>query len=235
MFTTHAVGGTVPRPATIAIDGPVASGKNAVGGLVAKELGYLLLDTGAMYRALTWLALKQGLDLADEEALGQLAATAKIDLAPRNDGACGVRVNGQDVTAQLRQPSVERGVSLVATVAGVRRPLVARQQELARAGGVVVVGRDIGTVVLPDATLKIYLEASTEERARRRHRELLGQGVETEYDDVLADLQTRDGIDSGRSVSPLMPAADAIIIDTEGISAEQVSARILDLVAERCC
>lgn len=224
----------MPRSATIAIDGPVASGKNAVGGLVAKKLGYLFLDTGAMYRALTWLALKQGVDLADEDALSELAATAKIDLAPRTDGAGGVLVNGQDVTAELRQPSVERGVSLVARVAGVRTPLVARQQELAREGGVVVVGRDIGTVVLPDATLKIYLEASTQERARRRHRELLEQGVETEYDDVLADLQTRDRIDSGRSVSPLMPAADAIIIDTEGISPEQVSAKILDLVAERC-
>ncbi len=215
----------MPNPATIAIDGPVAVGKSAIGSLLAQRLGYRFLDTGAMYRALTWLALELGIDLEDEKALEELALGASIELAAET-----VMVAGRDVTGDIRGEEVERGVSLVAKVAGVRRALVAKQQQLAQGGQVVMAGRDIGTVVLPRAELKLYLAASPEERARRRHLELVQRGEKAHYEQVLAELKRRDKIDSERALAPLQPAPDAKIIDTDGLNIEQVLAEIMGII-----
>lgn len=215
----------MPKPATIAIDGPGAVGKSAIGSLLAQRLGYRFLDTGAMYRALTWLALKLGIDLEDEKALEELALGASIELA-----AEAVMVAGRDVTGDIRGEEVERGVSLVAKVAGVRRALVAQQRQMAQGGQVVVAGRDIGTVVLPHAELKLYLAASAEERAHRRHLELVQRGEEANYEQVLAELKRRDKIDSERALAPLQPAPDAKIIDTDGLNIEQVLAEIMGII-----
>lgn len=215
----------MPKPATIAIDGPGAVGKSAIGSLLAQRLGYRFLDTGAMYRALTWLALELGIDLEDEKALEELALGASIELA-----AEAVMVAGRDVTGDIRGEEVERGVSLVAKVAGVRRALVAQQRQMAQGGRVVVAGRDIGTVVLPHAELKLYLAASAEERAHRRYLELVQRGEEANYEQVLAELKRRDKIDSERALAPLQPAPDAKIIDTDGLNIEQVLAEIMGII-----
>ncbi len=215
----------MPNPATIAIDGPVAVGKSAIGSLLAQRLGYRFLDTGAMYRALTWLALELGIDLEDEKALEELALGASMELAAET-----VMVAGRDVTDDIRGEEVERGVSLVAKVAGVRRALVAKQQQLAQGGQVVMAGRDIGTVVLPRAELKLYLAASPEERARRRHLELVQRGEKANYEQVLAELKRRDKIDSERALAPLQPAPDAKVIDTDGLNIEQVLAEIMGII-----
>jgi len=222
------------KPRTIAIDGPVAVGKNAVGSLLAERLKYRFLDTGAMYRALTWKAIGLGLDLEDEEALGELAVETEIDLvAPEGNSSHGsVLVDGQDVSSEIRREEVERGVSPVSKVARVREELVAKQRGMAGGDGVVMVGRDIGTAVLPDADLKIYLVASPEVRARRRYLELVGQRKHIAYEQVLSDLERRDQIDSERPVSPLRPAADARIVDTDGLDIEQVLGRIVALIDE---
>ena len=215
----------MPKPATIAIDGPGAVGKSAIGSLLAQRLGYRFLDTGAMYRALTWLALELGIDLEDEKALEELALGASIELA-----AEAVMVAGRDVTSDIRREEVERGVSLVAKVAGVRRALVAEQRQMAQGGRVVVAGRDIGTVVLPHAELKLYLAASAEERAHRRYLELVQRGEEANYEQVLAELKRRDKIDSERALAPLQPAPDAKVIDTDGLNIEQVLAEIMGII-----
>jgi cytidylate kinase len=215
----------MPNPATIAIDGPGAVGKSAIGSLLAQRLGYRFLDTGAMYRALTWLALELGIDLEDEKALEELALGANIELASE-----AVMVADRDVTGDIRGEEVERGVSLVAKVAGVRRALVAKQQQLAQGGQVVMAGRDIGTVVLPHAELKLYLAASAEERAHRRYLELVQRGEEAHYEQVLAELKRRDKIDSERALAPLQPAPDAKIIDTDGLNIEQVLAEIMGII-----
>ena len=215
----------MPKPATIAIDGPVAVGKSVIGSLLAQRLGYRFLDTGAMYRALTWLALELGVDLEDEKALEELAPGASIELA-----AEGVMVGGRDVSLDIRREEVERGVSLVAKVGGVRQALVAKQRQMAQGGQVVMAGRDIGTVVLPHAELKLYLIASPAERARRRHLELVQRGQEANYERVLAELKRRDKIDSERALAPLQPAPDAKLIDTDGLNIEQVLAEIMGII-----
>jgi cytidylate kinase len=216
----------MPKPATIAIDGPGAVGKSAIGTLLAQKLGYRFIDTGAMYRALTWLALEFGLDLEDEAGLEGLALKANIELTPQE-----ALIDGHDVSLNLRDQEVEKGVSLVAKVAGVRRVLAAKQRELAQGGKVVMAGRDIGTVVLPQAELKIYLAASAEERARRRYLELLARGG-ADYEQVLAELKRRDSLDLERELAPLQSAPDAKIIDTNGLDIEQVLHKILSLIEE---
>jgi cytidylate kinase len=217
----------MPKPATIAIDGPVAVGKNAIGSLLAKRLGYHFVDTGAMYRAITWLALERGLDWEDEKALGELAVEANIEL-----GSQAVFVNGCDVSLEIRDEKVEKGVSIVARHSGVRRALVAKQRQMAQDGQVVMAGRDISTVVLPRAELKLYLTASAEERARRRYVELVQGGKKTDYEGVLAELKMRDKLDSERELAPLQIAPDAKIINTDGLSLEQVLAEIVSIIED---
>lgn len=217
-------------PSMIAIDGPVAAGKSTIGRLLARRLGYRFADTGAMYRALTWKAIRLNIDLEDEEALSRLATNTKIELPSTGDS--GVLVNGQDITADIQNFEVEAGVSLVAKVARVREVLVKQQQRLAQGGKIVMAGRDIGTTVLPHAELKVYLVASIEKRARRRYLELIERGETADYHTILADLIRRDEIDSERTISPLQPAYDARIIDTDSLSPQQVLSEILGMMGE---
>jgi cytidylate kinase len=223
-------------PRTIAIDGPSASGKSSVGYLVAERLDYLFLDTGATYRALTWLALQRGVQLEDEESLGRLAAQVNMKLGPPA-AACGERctiwVDGEDVTAVLRRPEVEAGVSLVSRVPQVRQAMVAFQRRLAGRRRVVMAGRDIGTVVLPNADLKVYLDASLEERARRRQEQMATLGRASSQSDIGSEILRRDAIDSGREASPLRAAEDAIVINTDGLSQAQVVERVVALAEGR--
>ena len=213
------------RPSTIAIDGPAASGKSTIGGLLAERLDYLYLDTGAMYRAVTWVALERGLAIEDEEAMGALASALEIEIArPRvNDGRqYTVLADGEDVTWQIKRPAVDRNVSPVSAYAGVRRALTEQQRRIAQRGRVVMVGRDIGTVVIPDADLKIYLDASPETRAQRRYLELLGRDERADFEEVLREVQRRDRIDSEREVAPLIAAEDAVTVDTDNLSIVEV-------------
>jgi len=223
-----------PRvPRVIAIDGPAAAGKTTVGRQTGCHLGYPFLDTGAIYRAMTWTALHRGEDLSDEDALSELAASISIDIGPPTSGSiepCTIFVDGEDVTRHLRQPEVEAAVSLVSRVAGVREALLRVQRELAGRNSVVMAGRDIGTVVLPQADLKVYLDASVEERARRRFAELSALGMDLTEEGVLRDLRRRDRIDSERSASPLRPADGAAVINTDGLTLEEVVQRVLELV-----
>jgi cytidylate kinase len=214
----------------IAIDGPVASGKTSVGRSLARQLGYRFLDTGIMYRALTWLALEQGINVEDDRALGRLASEAVIRLKDQDDDT--VVIDGQEVSDELRQRRVDTAVSQVAKVPDVRSALVKQQREIARGGRIVAVGRDIGTVVLPDADFKLYLVASVGERAGRRHRELTQQGHKVGRDQVLGDLEARDELDTGRAHSPLRPAGDALVLDTDGMALEHVVQRALEHVRE---
>ena len=223
-------------PEIITIDGPAASGKSTLGHKLAQALGYLYFDTGVMYRAVTWLALKQGLEIDNEMVITALAEQVQIDvLSPTvDDGrAYSVIVDGQDITWEIRQAEVEAHVSPVSAYPGVRKALSAQQRRIGERGRVVMVGRDIGTVVLPNADLKIYLDASVEERARRRFEELRGRGMPADYDQILQAMQRRDEIDSQRKVAPLRPAEDAIILCSDGLDAEQVLTRAKSLVYGR--
>jgi cytidylate kinase len=223
----------LPKPSTIAIDGTVASGKSTIGGLLAEHLGYTYLDTGAMYRTVTWVALQKRMNIADEEAITTLAESVEINitLPTVDDGRqYSVYANGQDVTWQIRRPEVDANVSPVSAYPGVREALTAQQRRIGRQGHIVMVGRDIGTVVLPEADLKIYLDATVEERAHRRHREILERGEEANYEKVLASMRRRDKIDSEREAAPLRAAQDAIIIDTTELSIAEVLAKVEELI-----
>jgi len=214
------------KPQLIAIDGPVAVGKSSVGSLLAKRLGYVFFDTGMMYRAFTWKVLKLGIPIEEEQKLCQLANTTKFDFVPLQGWHLLPIIDDEDVSSKLLCPEVEAHVSLASKIAGVRQTLILEQRKLAQQGKVVMAGRDIGTVVLHWAELKIFLTASTEERARRRHKELLKRGENSSLEIVLADLKKRDEMDIHRTISPLKPAEDAIIIDTENFSLEQVVDKI---------
>jgi cytidylate kinase len=225
-------------PRTIAIDGPSAAGKSSVGYRVAQRLGYPFLDPGAMYRALTWLALQRGVDIEDAQALGHLAGQVDVRLAaplPGSPERCTIYVDGEDLTPMLRRPEVEAAVSLVSRAPTLRRAMVGIQRLLARRGPLVMAGRDIGTVVLPKAELKIYLDASMEERVRRRRNEMTALGREVSVADVRRNIVHRDSIDSSRKTAPLRPAADATIIDTDDMSEEQVVERVMALAEAKAC
>lgn len=221
------------RPSTIAVDGPAASGKSTIGGLLAERLGYLYFDTGVMYRAVTWVAIARGVAVEDEADVTDLAERLQIDVI-RPTVADGrqytVLADGQDVTWEIRRPEVNWGVSPVSAYAGVRAALTAQQRRIGQKGKIVMVGRDIGTVVLPDADLKIYLDATVEERACRRYRETLARSESAEYDEVLASVQLRDEIDSGRALAPLRAAVDAVVIDTTALGVKDVLEQVLALV-----
>ena len=215
----------------IAIDGPVASGKSTVGRELARRLGLSYLDTGVMYRAITWLALRRKVSIADEAGLGQLAQESTIRLSGQDSRT--VLVSGELVGPELWGPKVVRSVSQVAQVPEVRRALVEQQRALAAEGRIVMVGRDIGTVVLPDADLKLFITASAEVRARRRWKELRDQGQDSDFEQVLQETRQRDRIDSQRADSPLIPAEDAVLVETDELSAEQVTDLIIQQVRER--
>ena len=220
-------------PSTITIDGTAASGKSTVGALLAQSLGYLYFDTGVMYRAVTWAVLDQKIDVGDVEQVSQLAETLAIEVLPDgpDDGRqYTVLVDGQDVTWDIRRPEVEKHVSLVSSYPGVRAALTAQQRRIAAAGKVVMVGRDIGTVVLPDADLKIFLRASPEERARRRYQDRLAQGQPANFDEILTAIKARDKQDIEKPISPLMPAKDAVIVNTDGLSIEEVFHQLLQIL-----
>lgn len=222
-------------PSIIAIDGPAASGKSTVAGLLAEWLGYVYFDTGVMYRAVTWVALQQGLSIADEGGVSALAEAIHIEVTrpTADDGRqYTVLVDGQDVTWDLRRPDVDHGVSPVSAYAGVRRALTAQQRRLGLRGGIVMAGRDIGTVVLPEADLKIYLDATVEERARRRWQELQLRDPLADYAVVLAAMKRRDSIDSSRALAPLCPADDARVLDTTALGIEEVLACVKAWVCE---
>jgi len=216
------------RPNIIAIDGPAASGKSTIGKRLAEHLGYLFFDTGVMYRAVTWIALQRGVDVNDGDAVTRLAEETPIDVAPasQSDRACDVIVEGQDITWETRRPEVDANVSVVSAYAGVRTALSAQQRRIGQRGRVVMVGRDIGTVVLPEADLKIYLDASAEERARRRFDEIVARGGKAEYNEILSKVRARDRIDSTRAVAPLRPADDAVILDSDKLNADEVFEKV---------
>lgn len=222
-------------PSTIAIDGPAASGKSTIGHYLAESLGHLYLDTGALYRAVTWAALQRDIPIEDEEAVTELAESLAIDVLPAgsDDGRqYTIQIEGQDVTWALRSPEVDRAVSPVSAYPGVREALTRRMREIARRGDVVMVGRDIGTVVLPDADLKLYVTASAEERARRRYLERLAQGKIESYEAVLTSIRRRDRIDSSRAAAPLRPAEDAVHFDNTDLSIDGMF-EALDRLVER--
>jgi CMP/dCMP kinase len=204
------------------MDGPGGAGKTAIGRRLARELGYRFLDTGVLYRAVTLKALERGVNLQDGDALTRLAESLRIELGQRDDGSTTIVVDGTDVTDRLRAPEIDRNVSIVSPVYGVRQAVLKLQRELAQEGGIVMVGRDIGTVVLPDAPVKFYLDATTEERARRRVKELAAGGVARPYDEVHAELADRDRRDTEREHGPLMAAKDAESILTDDLTEEQV-------------
>lgn len=223
------------KPSTIAIDGPAASGKSTIAEKLARELGYLFFDTGVMYRAVTLAALRRLGAVEDEAAVSRLAEEVEIDITPpgKNDGRkYDVLLDGEDVTWDIRSPEVEASVSQVSAYPGVRKAMTDQQRRIGLRGRCVMVGRDIGTVVLPEADLKIYLVASPEERARRRHQENLQRGLASDYPTILQAMIRRDQIDSTREVAPLKPAADAHIIDTDGLSIEEVLGRVRSLLED---
>jgi cytidylate kinase len=219
-------------PSIIALDGPAASGKSTLGNKLALSLGYLFFDTGIMYRAITWIALQRDMNLKDEAGITELAQKAQIDIRPPSaddSRSCDVVIEDKDVTWEMRGGDVDANVSVVSAYAGVRKALSEQQRRIGMRGKVVMVGRDIGTVVLPEADLKIYLDASAEERARRRYDELIARGEKADYDEILRKVIERDHIDSTRAVAPLRPADDAVIIDSDKMDIEQVFAQVMEL------
>lgn len=217
----------------IAIDGPAASGKSTLAYLISEKLGYLYFDTGLMYRAVTWLVLDRRVDPLDENSASELAESVLIDVqaASKKDGRqYDVVVEGKDITWEIRKKEVEAHVSTIAAYPRVRTALTDQQRRIGLRGKVIMVGRDIGTVVLPEADLKIYLDASAEERARRRYQELISRGEKADYDQILTKVRERDLIDSTRAVAPLKPADDAVIINSSQMSVEEVVETVIQLI-----
>ncbi|PKM44574.1 MAG: cytidylate kinase [Firmicutes bacterium HGW-Firmicutes-8] len=215
----------------VAIDGPAGAGKSTVARQVSKDLGYIYIDTGAMYRALTLKALRQGIDLEDEKALTKFAEETDIRITHR-DHTQVIFMDGEDVSVEIRSPEVSQSVSLVAKVPGVRIEMVRIQRELAKGGGVVMDGRDIGSYVLPDADFKIFLTASTMERARRRARDLEAAGYEVEIIKLAKEIAARDEIDSSRQMAPLVQPQDALLIDTSEMNFDEVVAKIKECIQQ---
>jgi len=217
----------------IAIDGPAASGKSTLAKKLAEHLHYLFFDTGVMYRAVTLMALRNGIEIEHESAITALAERIQIDVQPpsKSDGRLNdVLVDDADVTWEIRQPDVEANVSIVSAYAGVRQAMTGQQRRIGSRNRVVMVGRDIGTVVMPEAGLKIYLDATVEERARRRYHECLVRGDIVEFSEIFESMQERDRIDSTRQIAPLRPADDAIVIQSDKLDADQVLQKVLGLI-----
>jgi cytidylate kinase len=237
--------GLALRPRLIAIDGPAGSGKSTVGLAVAQVLDFLFFDTGAMYRAVTWAALQRGVAIADEDHVGEIAEGMEIDILPAQGSDTDGRTNlvladGVDISLAIRRSEVDQQVSAVSAYRRVRVALSRQQRRVgerygsgrAEKPGIVMVGRDIGTVIAPDAALKVYLDATAEVRARRRQRQLQALGKRVDFDQVLADILRRDELDSGRALSPLRVAEDAVVVDTSQLDVPGVMAAILALVEQ---
>lgn len=218
--------------AVIAIDGPAGAGKTTIAKRLADELGYLYVDTGALYRAIGYFALTRGLDVRDESAIAGLLVSTRVDLR-FVDMTQRVYINDTDVTDRIRTEAVSMAASAVSALPVVRAFLLDSQRRLAEVGNVILNGRDIGTVVCPDAECKLFLTASAEDRARRRFKQLTERGIAANYDDMLADIIRRDEGDSSRSIAPLRPAEDAILIDTTGNTLEQSVAIVIRKVREK--
>lgn len=213
----------------IAIDGPAAAGKTVVGTRLARKIGYRFLDTGMMYRAATVAALDAGADFSDLDQLSNAAEDIEVEARAGDDGTTLIFINGVDITSRLRSHEVDSRVSVVSAIPRVREIMVEAQRKLAMGGGIVMVGRDIGTVVLKDAEPKIYLTASLETRAERRFVEMKDRPGQPPLDEVLATMRKRDDIDSSREASPLRPAEDAVIVETDDMSVEEVVCHISDI------
>ncbi|MEK7441394.1 MAG: (d)CMP kinase [Chloroflexota bacterium] len=220
-------------PSIIALDGPASAGKSTIGMLLAGYLNYLFFDTGNMYRAVTLAVLQRQAKVTNELIVNQIADVVKIDVMPIsfNDGRQStIMLDGNDVTWDIRSSEVDANVSQVSAYSHVRQVLTAQMREIGKRGRVIMAGRDIGTVVLPDADLKLYLIASPEERARRRHAELEARGVKRSFEDILSSIRERDHFDSHREHAPLKPADDALIVDTTGLNIEQSATKLLSVV-----
>lgn len=220
---------------TITLDGPAASGKSTLGEKIAKKLAYVYLDTGVMYRAVTLAAIRHKIDIDDEKAITEMAEhldlqiqTPSVDDGRSND----ILLDKEDITWEIRSEEVEAHVSKVSTYKGVRVALTNLQRKMGQKGGIVMIGRDIGSVVLPDAEIKLYLDASVEERARRRYLELIKRGKSTTYDFILSDLKRRDKIDSSREHAPLKIPEGAILIDSDHLNIEQVFNRTMEIICK---
>jgi cytidylate kinase len=224
-------------PQVITIDGPAGSGKTTLGKMLADYLGYLFFDTGIMYRAVTYAAITQGINPTDEAAVNNLAETITIDVRPRSqeDGrTVDTFIDGEDVTWEIRLPEVDANVSIISAYPRVRRALGIQQRRIGSQGKIVMIGRDIGTVILPEAELKIYLDASVEERARRRYTEQSLRDETADPEEIFQSLEDRDRIDTTRSVAPLRPADDAVLVDTEGLDIQEAFLQLIELVERRC-
>jgi cytidylate kinase len=226
------IGGSMGNWVKIAIDGPAGAGKSTVAKLVADRLEYIYIDTGAMYRALTYKALEEGVHLDNEKQLKQLLSRITIELRPSSNGQL-VFLNDKDVTEEIRTSNVTNYVSIVAKYREVREEMVKRQQGLSQVGGVVMDGRDIGTHVMPEAEIKIFLVATVDERAQRRHKENLAKGYQSDFEQLKEEIANRDYLDSQREVAPLKKAEDAIEVDTTSMTIEEVVEFILTLVNEK--
>ena len=216
----------------IAIDGPAGAGKSSISKVVANELGYLYIDTGAMYRGVTWAVLDSHVDVKNQKEVEALLPSLDLTLEP-TASACKVYVKGQDVTDLIRQQQINENVSTIASYKGVREYLVERQQAMAAVGGVILDGRDIGSVVLPNAELKIYLTASVDARAKRRWLEVQGTSNEQPLEDIKKNVESRDEMDKNRDESPLICVEDAIIVDSSNMTFDETVEHILHLVQER--
>ena len=216
----------------IAIDGPAGAGKSSISKVVANELGYLYIDTGAMYRGVTWAVLDSHVDVKNQNDVEALLSTLDLTLEPTAN-ACKVFVKGQDVTDLIRQQQINENVSTIASYKGVRKYLVERQQAMAAVGGVILDGRDIGSVVLPKAELKIYLTASVDARAKRRWLEVQGTSNEQSLEDIKNNVESRDEMDKNRDESPLVCVEDAIVVDSSNMTFDETVEHILHLVQER--
>lgn len=220
------------RKIAIAIDGPAGAGKSSISKVVANELGYLYIDTGAMYRGVTWAVLDSHIDVKNQKDVEELLPSLDLTLEPTAN-ACKVFVKGQDVTDLIRQQQINENVSTIASYKGVREYLVERQQAMAAVGGVILDGRDIGSVVLPKAELKIYLTASVDARAKRRWLEVQGTSNEQSLEDIKKNVESRDEMDKNRDESPLVCVEDAIVVDSSNMTFDETVEHILHLVQER--
>ena len=219
---------------TIAIDGPAAVGKSTMGKLIARELGFLYIDTGAIYRAITWKVLKNSVNVSDENIISNLVSNTCVTIEKANCKSLNdyyhIFVDGEDVTEEIRNPRIDQNVSQIARLPKIRKQLIYLQRKLAEKGNIVMEGRDIGSIILPQADIKFYFTASEEERIKRRYKELISKGYSIDYEEVKKQIIQRDKIDSKRKYAPLIRAKDAILIDSTEKSIEEVKDKILKIL-----